>query len=98
MTQITPDTLRPPPGVSGRRPVPTDPVPPFASVVCLVDRSTTGHAARQQAATLAPGGAVEIIAAPRPGRTSRALLDRCDGADLLVLGAGNEAIDLIRHA
>jgi hypothetical protein len=97
MTQIAPDTLRPP-GVSRRRSGHTDPLPPFASVVCLVDRSSAGHAARQQAAALAAGGAIEIIATPRPGRTSRALLDRCDGADLLVLGAGDDAIELIEHA
>lgn len=96
MTQIAPDTLRPP-GVSARRPGHTDPRPPFASVICLGERSAAGHAARQQAATLAAGGAVEIIATPRPGRTSRALLDRCDGADLLVLGADDEAIDLIAY-
>jgi hypothetical protein len=40
---------------------------------------------------------VEIIATPPPGRSSSALLDRCDGADLLVLGASDEAIDLIQH-
>jgi hypothetical protein len=97
MTQIAPDTLRPP-GVSARRPGHIDPLPPFASVVCLVDRSSSGHAARQQAAALAAGGAVEIIATRRPARTSGALLDRCDGADLLVLGAGDEGIDLIEHA
>lgn len=97
MTQIAPDTVLPP-GVSGRRPGHADPLPPFASVVCLVDRSSAGLAARQQAATLAAEGAVEIISTPRPGTTSRALLDRCDGADLLVLGAGDESIDLIEHA
>jgi hypothetical protein len=97
MTQIAPDTVFPP-SVSGRRPGHTDLLPPFASVVCLVDRSSAGLAARQQAATLAAEGAVEIISTPRPGTTSSALLDRCDGADLLVLGAGDEAIDLIEHA
>ena len=95
MTQIALDAFRPH-GVAGRLPEHTDPVPPFASVVCLVDQSSAGHAARQQAAALAAKGAVEIIATPRPGRTS-ALLDRCDGADLLVLGASDEAIDLIHH-
>jgi hypothetical protein len=97
MTQIAPDTHRTR-EVSGPRPGHTDPRPPFASVICLVDRSSAGQAARQQAATLAAGGAVEIIATPRPGRTGSALLDRCDGADLLVLGAGDEAINLIAHA
>jgi hypothetical protein len=97
MTQIAPETLRPP-GVPDRRPGHTDPPQPFASVVCLVDRSSAGHAARQQAAALAAGGAVEIITTPRPGRTTSALLDRCDGADLLVLGADDEATDLIEHA
>jgi hypothetical protein len=97
MTQIALDTHRTR-DISGRRPGHTDPRPPFASVICLVDRSSAGQAARQQAVTLAAGGAVEIIATPRPGRTGNALLDRCDGADLLVLGAGDEAIDLIAHA
>jgi hypothetical protein len=96
MTQIAPDAFRPH-SVAGRRPGHIDPPPPFASVVCLVDRSSAGHAARQQAAALAAGGAAEIITSPRPGRTSHALLDRCDGADLLVLGAGDEAIGLIQH-
>jgi hypothetical protein len=96
MTQIAPETFRPR-SVAGRRSGHTDPLLPFASVICLVDRSSAGHAARQQAAALAAEGAVEIIATPRPGRSSSALLDRCDGADLLVLGASDEAIDLIRH-
>ncbi|HEX5858178.1 MAG TPA: hypothetical protein VFY91_08725 [Microbacterium sp.] len=96
MTQIAPERFRPH-GVAGRRSGHTDPLPPFASVVCLVDRSPAGHAARQQAAALATEGAEEIIATPRPGRGSSALLDRCDGADLLVLGASDEAIDLIHH-
>jgi len=96
MTQIAPDTLRSH-GIGCGDPGHTDPLPPFASVVCLVDRSSAGHAARQQAAALAAEGVVEIIATPRPGRSSSALLDRCDGADLLVLGASDEAIDLIRH-
>lgn len=96
MTQVASSPLHPP-GDSGRHPVHPDPRPLFASVICLVDRSAAGHAARQQAATLATGGAVEIIATPRPGRTSRALLDRCDGADLLVLGADDQAIDLTAH-
>jgi hypothetical protein len=82
MTQIAPDTFRPH-DVAGRRSGHTDPLPPFASVVCLVDGSPAGHAARQQAAALAGNGAEEIIATPRPGRGSSALLDRCDGADLL---------------
>jgi hypothetical protein len=96
MTQIAPETFRPH-SVAGRRSGHTDPLLAFASVICLVDRSSAGHAARQQAAALAAEGAVEIIATPRPGRTSHALLDRCDGADLLVLGASDEAIDLIQH-
>ena len=96
MTQIAPDTFRPH-GVAGRLPGHTVALLPFASVVCLVDRSSAGHAARQQAAALAAEEAVEIIASPRPGRNSRALLDRCDGADLLVLGASDEAIDLIQR-
>jgi len=96
MSQIATDTLRSH-GVDCGDPGHTDPLPPFASVVCLVDRSSAGHAARQQATALAAEGAVEIIATPRPGRSSSALLDRCDGADLLVLGASDEAIALIRH-
>lgn len=96
MTLITPAAFRPH-SVAARRPGHTDPLPPFASVVCLVDRSSAGQAARQQAAALAAAGAVEIITSPRPGRTSHALLDRCDGADLLVLGASDEAVDLIQQ-
>jgi hypothetical protein len=96
MTQIARDTFGAH-GVAGRIPGHTDHLLRFASVVCLVDRSSAGHAARQQAAALAAEGAVKIISTPRPGRTSSALLDRCAGADLLVLGASDEAIDLIRH-
>lgn len=70
---------------------------PFESVVCLGDRTSAGLAARQQAAALSGGGAVEHIGTPRPGRAG-ALLDRCDGADLLVLGARDDAIDLIERA
>jgi hypothetical protein len=96
MTQIAPAPVRPH-GVAGRRPEHADSSSSFASVVCLVDRSSAGHAARQQAAALSAEGTPEVIATPRPGRTSTALLDRCDGADLLVLGASDEAIDLIQH-
>jgi hypothetical protein len=94
MTPLTTDVF--PHSVAGSRPEHADPPTPFASVICLADTSSAGHAARQQAAALAAGGAAEIIATPRPGR-SQALLDRCDGADLLVVGASDGAIDLIQH-
>ena len=96
MTQISPATLRSY-GIGCGNPGHADPPPPFASVICLVDRSSAGHAARQQAAAIAARGAVEIIATPPHRRSSSALLDRCDGADLLVLGASHEAIGLIQH-
>lgn len=74
--------------------------PLFASAVCVIDRSALGQAARHQAATLtAPGGTVQCISAPRPTRRQgSALLARCDGADLLVLGADADAHTLLEHA
>jgi hypothetical protein len=55
------------------------------------------HAARQQAATLGDAGEVEYIETPRLPSNS-ALLDRCDGADVLVLGADEDAAALIGRA
>jgi hypothetical protein len=66
----------------------------FASVVCLVGRNPMDHAARQQATTL---GDVEYIDTPHL-RSNSALLDRCDGADVLVLGADDDAAALIERA
>jgi hypothetical protein len=74
--------------------------PVFASAVCVVDTSALGQAARHQAAAFAdPGGAVHYISAPGPTRRrSSALLDRCVGADLLVLGAAADAPTVLEHA
>jgi hypothetical protein len=80
------------------RPVRAEPQALFGSVVCVVDSSSTGHAARQQAAALAAGQEVEYIATSRPWSANSALLDRCDGADLLVLGARDDAGWLIERA
>ena len=80
------------------RPMRADPGPLFGSVVCVVDRSSTGYAARQQAAALAPGGEVEYISPSQPWSANSTLLDRCDGAGLLVLGARYDAGSLIERA
>jgi nucleotide-binding universal stress UspA family protein len=69
---------------------PGEPQIPFGSVLCGVDRSANARAARYQAELLAsPAGRVELVSTPeltRHGR--RALRHRCDGHDLLALGAG----------
>jgi len=80
------------------RPTLADTTPLFDSVICAVDRGPTGHTAREQAAALGAGGDVEYIITPRPTGGSGALLDRCDGADLLVLGAGGDPDSVIRRA
>jgi nucleotide-binding universal stress UspA family protein len=72
----------------------------FSSVLCGGDRSVNGRAARQQAALFAePGGAVEVVPAPRLTRHGgRALQDACEGYDLLALGAGGGASAVVEHA
>ena len=69
----------------------------FASVVCVVGRNAMDHAARQQATTLGDAGEVEYVETPRL-RSNSALLDRCDGADVLVLGAHDDTAGLIERA
>ena len=69
----------------------------FASVACVVGRNPMDHAARQQATSLADAGEVEYVDTPLL-RSNSALLDRCDGADLLVLGADDDAAALIERA
>src|SRR5215212_7939204 len=86
------DALRTP------RPTLAEANPLFGSVICVVDRGSTGHAAREQAAALGAGGDVEYIVTRRPTGGGGALLDRCDGADLLVLGAAGDADSVIRRA
>jgi hypothetical protein len=72
--------------------------PLFPSVICAADRSAAGHAACQHAAVLAAGAEVEHITTPRPGRASASLLDRCDGADLLVLADHDEVDGVFARA
>jgi hypothetical protein len=96
MTGIAHDDLLP---VTERSPgaVGADTHSLFASVVCVVGRNSMDHAARQQATTLVDAGEVEYIETPRlPSNT--ALLDRCDGADVLVLGADADAAALVERA
>jgi nucleotide-binding universal stress UspA family protein len=96
MTRTAHDDLLP---VTERGPaaVPADTHSLFASVVCVVGRNSMDHAARQQATTLGDAGEVEYIETPRlPSNTT--LLDRCDGADVLVLGADEDAAALIERA
>jgi hypothetical protein len=69
----------------------------FASVVCVVGRNTMDHAARQHATTLGAAGEVEYIDTPHL-QSNSALLDRCDGADVLVLGADDDAAARIERA
>jgi nucleotide-binding universal stress UspA family protein len=72
----------------------------FSSVLCGVDRSANARAARDQAELLAsPAGRVELVPAPQLTRHGpRALRDRCEGHDLLVLGAGAAARVAVEHA
>jgi nucleotide-binding universal stress UspA family protein len=72
----------------------------FSSVLCAVDRSANGDAARRQAALLAsPGGTVELLPLPQPTRHGlQALIDACDGHDLFAVGAGAAALGAAKHA
>jgi sulfide:quinone oxidoreductase len=72
----------------------------FSSVLCGVDRSANSRAAHQQATLFAePGGAVEVVPAPRLTRHGeRALQNACEGHDLLALGAGGGASAVVEHA
>lgn len=73
---------------------------PFGSVLCGVDRSANARAARDQAELLAsPAGSVELVPAPQLTRHGlSALRDRCEGHDLLALGAGAAARVAVEHA
>jgi nucleotide-binding universal stress UspA family protein len=72
----------------------------FGSVVCAVDGTANGQAARHQAELLASrDGTVEVVSASRltrPGQ--RAVLETCEGHDLLALGAGPSAHAAVERA
>jgi nucleotide-binding universal stress UspA family protein len=72
----------------------------FRSVLCGVDRSANARAARDQAELLAlPAGTVEFVPAPQLTRHGPgALRDRCEGHDLLALGAGSAARVAVEQA
>jgi nucleotide-binding universal stress UspA family protein len=72
----------------------------FPSVLCAAERSANGQAARRYARVLAgPDGAVEFVPSGRLTRHGhRALQDRCEGYDVLVLGAGAGAYSAVEHA
>jgi hypothetical protein len=75
-------------------------VGPFISVLCGVDNSANGRAARDQAMLLAsPGASVRYVPSPQLTRHGeRALHDACEGHDLLALGAGTGAFRALGHA
>jgi hypothetical protein len=79
---------------------PARPAHAFGSVICANDRTATDDLARRQAARLvSPEGVVELVAASRlTRRGKRALHDRCDGYDLLALGACAEACTAAANA
>jgi nucleotide-binding universal stress UspA family protein len=72
----------------------------FSSVLCAVDRTANGDAARRQAELLAsPGGTVELLPLPQPTRRGlQALIDACDGHDLFAVGARAAALGAAQHA
>jgi nucleotide-binding universal stress UspA family protein len=72
----------------------------FRSVLCGVDNSAYGRAARDQAMLLAsPGGRVKLVPLPQlTHRGDRSLQDACEGFDLLALGAGADAFRALEHA
>jgi nucleotide-binding universal stress UspA family protein len=73
--------------------------PVCSSVLCGIDRSANARAARDQAKLLAsPGGTVELVPAPElTHHGHRALNERCEGHDLLVLGASDAARAAVEH-
>jgi nucleotide-binding universal stress UspA family protein len=73
--------------------------PACSSVICGIDRSANARAARDQAELLAsPGGTVELVPAPQlTHHGHRALNERCEGHDLLALGAGAAARAAVEH-
>jgi nucleotide-binding universal stress UspA family protein len=78
---------------------PAEPACTFNSVLCGIDGSASAHAAREQAELLAsPGGTVELVPAPQLTHEGhRALTERCEGHDLLALGAGAAARAAVEH-
>src|SRR5215211_6193097 len=78
---------------------PAEPACTFSSVLCGIDRSANARAARDQAELLAsPGGTVEVVPAPQlTHHGHRALNERCEGHDLLALGAGAAARAAVEH-
>jgi nucleotide-binding universal stress UspA family protein len=72
----------------------------FRSVLCGIDNSAHGRAARDQAMLLAsPGGKVKLVPLPQlTHRGDRALQDACEGFDLLALGADDGASRALEHA
>jgi nucleotide-binding universal stress UspA family protein len=72
----------------------------FRSVLCGVDRGVDSRAAHEQAVWLASaGGTVEVVRAPELTRRGRrALLDACEGHDLLAVGAGAGVLAVVEHA
>ena len=78
---------------------PFPPTPLFSSVLCGTDNGPSGIAARRQAAWLAePEGALELAPTRElTGHGPSALVDRCEGHDLLVLGSERDSHALLRH-
>jgi len=72
----------------------------FSSVLCAADRSANDQAARRQAELLtSPDRTVELVSASQLTRHGhRALHDRCEGHDLLALGAGPAAHMAVQNA
>lgn len=72
----------------------------FRSVLCAIDNSAQGRAAREQATLLAsPDGRVELVPSPQlTHHGARALQDACEGFDLVALGAGASALRALEHA
>jgi nucleotide-binding universal stress UspA family protein len=72
----------------------------FGSVLCVVDRTANDEAARHQAKLLtSPERTIELVSASRLTRHGlRALHERCEGHDLLALGAGPAAQTAVLQA
>jgi nucleotide-binding universal stress UspA family protein len=72
----------------------------FSSALCAVETSATDRAARSHAALLAGStGTVELVLTTELMRHGdRALRDRCEGHDLLALGAGRDAYTAVQHS
>jgi nucleotide-binding universal stress UspA family protein len=72
----------------------------FGSVLCTVDRTADDQAARRQAELVAsPERTIELVSASQLTRHGlRALHERCEGHDLLALGAGPAAQTAVQQA